>query len=164
MWQKKRRRGEERKRWRHDRNNNGGVASPRAWDSPGPFIARARDINHWITKPCLIASCISPCIQWLKGEGNSLYGFAGCRAWWNLIWTPTPPPPTTSTPRHRTLGTWRHVTRKNEVCSHLLINIALLLLSDHRRHLGLIKNVLNQSRRQRPPWGEGGGLQSLAAV
>lgn len=62
----------------------------------------------------------------------------------HLSWTPA------TSPCHCTLGTQRDVTGKNEVCSHLLINIALPLLPDHWGHLGLIKNVLNQSRRWRP--------------
>lgn len=40
------------------------------------------------------------------------------------------PDPSTS-PCHCSLGTQRDVTRKNEVRSHLLINIALPLLSEH---------------------------------
>lgn len=40
------------------------------------------------------------------------------------------PDPSTS-PYHWALGSQRDVTRKNEVRSHLLINIALPLLSDH---------------------------------
>lgn len=43
----------------------------------------------------------------------------------HLVQTPS------TSPCHRSLGTQRDVTRKNEVRSHLLINIALALLSDH---------------------------------
>lgn len=58
----------------HDRNINREAASPTVSLCPGAFTAATGDINHWITKPCLIASCISLCIHWLKGKEGGLGG------------------------------------------------------------------------------------------
>lgn len=92
----------ERMRRDHDRNINREAASPTVSLCPGAFTAATGDINHWISKPCLIASCISLCVHWLKGKdggwgggegGAHYFRFAGWRAGGpHLIWTGPPLP------------------------------------------------------------------------
>lgn len=114
----------ERKRRDHDRNIKREAASPTVSDCPSPSTAATRDINHWITKPCLIASCISVHTVAKRGEETHYFSLldAGPGA---------PHLDSTSPPCRCTPGTKRNVTRKNGLCSHLLINIALPLLLYH---------------------------------